>query len=188
VQGESREKSKEREIYMSKKSIFCIATSRDQADRIVDRLRTAKFSKHDVAVLFLDKSTSHAASHEQNGGALGWLTDIDTLAVPKVGPFIAAGPLIAAAAVAAVGGIARGLIGLGLPEPDARNYEGQVNAGHILISVHSDHWGEIPQAKDIFTKAGAHHICTAGDSAVKDNLAHQRVTHAVDPGLSATRA
>jgi len=173
---------------MSKKSIFCIATSRDQAEQIVDCLRAAKFSNHDVAVLFLDKSTSHAAAHEQNHGALGWLTGIGPLAIPGAGPFIVAGPIIAAAAVSAVGGITRGLIGLGLSEPDARNYDGQVNAGHILISVHSDHWGEIPQSKDIFTKAGAHHICTAGDSAVKDRLPHQRVTHAVDPALRATRA
>jgi len=159
---------------MSKKSIFCIATSRDQADQIVDGLRSAKFSNQHVAVLFLDKSTSHGAAREQNGGALEWLTDTDTVAVPGAGPFIAAGPIIAAwrgaAARAAVGVVALGLIGLGLPEPDARSYEGQVNAGHILISVHSDHWEEIPQAKDIFTKAGAHHVCTAGDLTVKNHL------------------
>jgi len=172
---------------MSKKSIFCIATSRDQADEIVDRLRTAKVSNQHVAVLFLDKNTSHAAAYDHSGGALGWLTDIDTLAVPGAGPFIAAGPIIAAwrraAASPAVGGIARGLIGLGLPETDARNYEGQINAGHILISVHSSHWGEIPQAKDIFTKAGAHHVFTAGDPGVKDNLS----PHSVDSARSAPR-
>jgi len=178
---------------MAKKSIFCIATSRDQAEQIVDRLRAAKFSNHDVAVLFLDKRARHDTAHERNtkapasavggvgtdgglGGALGWLAGIGAVVIPGVGPFIAAGPIIPALGGAAVGGIVGGLIGVGIPELEAKIYEVQVNAGHILISVHSDHWGEIPQAKDIFTKAGAHHVCTAGDLSGKDNQA-QRAPH-----------
>src|SRR5678815_4320635 len=85
-------------------------------------------------------------------------------AIPGVGPFIAAGPILAAlsgAAVgAAVGGIAGGLIGLGIPEIEAKRYEGKVKAGNLLISVHTENSEEISRAKDIFTQAGAQDICT----------------------------
>src|SRR4029434_533006 len=116
---------------MSKKSVFCMATSRDQADRIVDQLKNANFCNNDISALFADKGTSHDFAHEQNtkapegaatgagtggviGGALGWIAGIGALAIPGVGSFIAAGPIIAAlsgAAIgAAVGGIAGGLM------------------------------------------------------------------------------
>lgn len=141
---------------MSKISVFCIATSRSQAGQIVDRLKDAEFSKNDLSVLFLDKGTTRDFAHAKNtktpegavagagtggviGGALGWIAGIGALAIPGVGPFITAGPIIAAlsgAAVgAAVGGIAGGLIGLGIPEIEAKRYEGKVKAGNILISV-----------------------------------------------------
>src|SRR5687768_8031951 len=98
---------------MSKKSVFCIATSRDQADRIVDQLKIANFSNNEISALFADKGTSHDFAHEKNtkapegvvtgagtggviGGALGWIAGIGALAIPGVGPFIAAGPIIAA--------------------------------------------------------------------------------------------
>src|ERR1700680_4296869 len=172
---------------MSKKSVFCIATSREQANRIVDQLKTANFSNNDISVLFPDKATTRDFAHEKNtkapegaiagagtggvvGGALGWIAGIGALAIPGVGPFIAAGPIIAAlsgAAVgAAVGGIAGGLIGLGIPEIEAKRYEGKVKAGNLLISVHTESSEEISRAKDIFTKAGAQDICTTGESSV----------------------
>src|SRR5512140_1883486 len=172
---------------MSKKSVFCIATSRDQADRIVDQLKAANFSSNDISVLFPDQGTTRDFAHEKNtkapegavagagtggvlGGALGWIAGIGALAIPGVGPFIAAGPIIAAlsgAAVgAAVGGIAGGLIGLGIPEIEAKRYEGKVKAGNLLISVHTENSEEISRAKDIFTKAGAEDICTTGEAGV----------------------
>ena len=171
---------------MSKKSVFCIATSRDQADRIVDQLKAANFSNNDISALFADKGTSHDFAHEKNtkapegavtgagtggviGGALGWIAGIGALAIPGVGPFIAAGPIIAAlsgAAVgAAVGGIAGGLIGLGIPELEAKRYEGKLKDGNILISVHTENSEQINRAKDIFTRAGARDICTTGESS-----------------------
>lgn len=171
---------------MSQKSVFCIATSRDQADRIVSSLQTANFSNNDISVLFPDKGTTRDFAHEKNtkapegavtgagtggvlGGALGWVAGIGALAIPGVGPFIAAGPIIAAlsgAAIgAAVGGIAGGLIGLGIPELEAKRYEGKVKAGNILISVHTENSEEITRAKEIFTDAGAEDICTTADSA-----------------------
>jgi len=175
---------------MSKKSVFCIASSHEEADRIVDRLKIANFSNNDISVLFPDKGTTREFAHEKNtkapegaaagagtggviGGALGWIAGIGALAIPGVGPFIAAGPIIAAlsgAAVgAAVGGIAGGLIGLGIPEIEAKRYEGKVKAGNILISVHTESSEEIARAKDIFTKAGAEDICTAGEAATPNN-------------------
>jgi hypothetical protein len=183
---------------MSKKSVFCIATSRGQADRIVDQLKTANFSNNDISVLFPDKGTTRDFAHEKStkapegavagagtggvvGGALGWIAGIGALAIPGVGPFIAAGPIIAAlsgAAVGAVGGIAGGLIGLGIPEIEAKRYEGKVKAGNLLISVHTEDSKEIARAKDIFTKAGAQDICTTGEASTpKDSRATDRPSH-----------
>ena len=171
---------------MSKKSVFCIATSRDQADRIVDQLKTANFSNNDISALFADKGTNRDFAHEKNtkapegavagagtggviGGALGWIAGIGALAIPGVGPFIAAGPIIAALSGAAigatVGGVAGGLIGLGIPELEAKRYEGKIKEGNILISVHTENSEEITRAKDIFTKAGAQDICTTGEAS-----------------------
>jgi len=171
---------------MSKKSVFCIATSRESADQIVNQLKTAGFSNNDISVLFPDKSTTHDFAHEKNtkapegavagagtggviGGALGWIVGIGALAIPGVGPFIAAGPLLAAlsgvAVGAAVGGIAGGLIGMGIPEIEAKRYEGKVKAGNILISVHTENSAEITRAKELFTRAGAQDICTTGESS-----------------------
>ncbi len=169
---------------MSKKSVFCIAASREQAERIVDQLKTANFSSNDISALFADKSTSHDFAHEKHtkapegavagagtggiiGGALGWIAGIGALAIPGVGPFIAAGPIMAAlggvAIGATVGGIAGGLIGLGIPEIEAKRYEGKIKAGNILISVHTENPAEISLAKDIFAKSGAQDICVTGE-------------------------
>ena len=171
---------------MSKKSVFCIATSRPQAENIVDQLKNANFSNNAISALFPDKGTSHDFAHEKNTkapegavtgavtggvvvGALGWIAGIGALAIPGVGPFIAAGPIIAALSGAAigatVGGIAGGLIGLGIPELEAKRYEGKIKQGNILISVHTDNSAEISRAKDIFTKAGAQDICTTGEAS-----------------------
>ena len=171
---------------MSKKSVFCIATSRQQAEQIVDQLKNADFSNHAISALFADEGTSHDFAHKKNTkapegavtgavaggvvvGALGWIAGIGALAIPGAGPFIAAGPIMAAlsgAAIgAAVGGIAGGLIGLGIPELEARRYEGKIKDGNILLSVHTDNSAEISRAKDIFTNAGAQDICTTGETS-----------------------
>jgi hypothetical protein len=171
---------------MSKKSVFCIANYRDQADRIVDQLKNANFSNNDISVLFPDKGTTKDFAHEKNtkapegaitgagtggvvGGALGWIVGIGALAIPGVGPFIAAGPIMAALSGAAIGaaagGITGGLIGLGIPELEAKRYEGKVKEGNILLSVHTENSAEISRAKDIFTQAGAQDICTTGEAA-----------------------
>ena len=174
---------------MSNKSVFCIATNRGQADQIVNQLKLANFSSNDISVLFPDKDTTRDFAHEKNtkapegavagagtggvvGGALGWIVGIGALAIPGVGPFIAAGPIMAALSGAAIGaaagGIAGGLIGLGIPELEAKRYEGKVKEGNILLSVHTENSDGIKRAKEIFTKAGAHDICTTGESTAPD--------------------
>jgi len=171
---------------MAKKSVFCIATSRPQAEQIVDRLKSSNFSNNDISVLFPDKETNRDFAHEKStkapegaitgagtvgviGGALGWLVGIGALAIPGVGPFIAAGPIMAAlsgAAIgAAVGGIAGALIGMGVPELEAKRYEGKLKQGNILISVHTENSDQISQAKDIFKNAGAQDICSTGEAS-----------------------
>lgn len=146
----------------------------------------ANFSNNDISVLFPDKGTSRDFAHEKNtkapegavtgagtgglvGGALGWIVGIGALAIPGVGPFIAAGPIMAALSGAAIGatagGIAGGLIGMGIPELEAKRYDGKVKDGNILISVHTEKSEEIKRAKEIFSDADAEDICTTGEAS-----------------------
>jgi len=169
------------------KAVFCIAKSELQAIDIVDGLKATGFSSGDVSVLFPDKGASRDFAHEQKtkapegatagastggvlGGALGWLAGIGTLAIPGLGPFIAAGPIMGAlsgaAAGAAVGGIAGALIGMGIPEHEAKLYEGKVRGGNILISVHTEDGEERRRAKDVFEGAGAEDVSTKQEASV----------------------
>jgi hypothetical protein len=167
------------------KSIFCIAVREEQANRIIDSLQAAGFSNNDISVLFPDKGTTKNFAHEKNtkapegavtggstgaavGATLGWLAGIGMLAIPGIGPFIAAGPIMAALSGAAVGGAVGGLtgalVGMGIPEFEAKRYEGRIKSGNILISVHSESSEETSRAKKIFEDAHAEDISTAGES------------------------
>jgi hypothetical protein len=164
---------------MNNKSVYAIAISEGQANQIVDRLTISGFSSNDISVLFPDKDTTHEFSHEKHtkapegtvtgaatggvlGGTLGLLAGVGSLAIPGVGPLIAAGPLLAAlsgaAAGATVGGIAGGLIGLGIPEMEAKRYENRIAEGNILISVLAHTGDEVSRAKEILKNAGAEDI------------------------------
>ena len=164
---------------MSNKSIYAIAISEGQANQIVDSLTQSGFSTNDISVLFPDKDTTHEFSHEKNtkapegavtgaasggvlGGTLGLLAGIGALAIPGVGPFIAAGPLLAAlsgaAAGATVGGVAGALIGLGIPEIEAKRYENRIAEGNILISVLAETGDQVSRAKEVMKNAGAEDI------------------------------
>jgi uncharacterized membrane protein len=105
------------------------------------------------------------------GGGLGWLIGIGSLAIPGVGPLIAAGPIMAAlggAAVgAAVGGFTGALVGLGIPEYEAKQYEGKIRQGNILISVHTEDGKEVSRAKEIFKRDGAQDISYTGEASAK---------------------
>jgi len=171
---------------MADKAVFCIAKSEGQAVRIVEDARDAGFTGNDISVLFPDKGTSREFAHEKQtkapegaatgaltggvlGGIAGWLVGIGSLAIPGLGPFVAAGPIMAAlggvAAGATAGGITGALVGMGVPEFEAKRYEGRVKEGNILISVHADDRNEVSRAKDIMKRAGADDISTAGEAA-----------------------
>lgn len=169
-----------------KKAVYCIAQTTDQAERIVDRLKTAGFSNNDISVLFPDKSTTKDFAHEKStkapegattggvvglglGGILGWLAGFGSLVIPGIGPFVAAGPIVAALSGAAVGtaagGIIGALVGLGIPEYEAKRYEGKVRQGSILIAVHTENSDERDQVEDIFEEAGAQDIATSTEAS-----------------------
>jgi hypothetical protein len=194
---------------MSSKSVFCIATSRAQADQIADQLKATGFSNNDISALFADTHSTHDFAHEKHtkapegaitgastggviGGALGWIAGIGALAIPGIGPFIAAGPVMAALSGAAIGatfgGITGGLIGLGIPEIEARRYEGKLKDGNILISVHTESDTEISRAEDIFTVAEAQDICVTRETATPDNgTATEIITYPTE-SVAVTRA
>src|SRR4051812_3649890 len=175
---------------MANKSVFCISRDEVQACNIVDNLKTGGFSNNDISVLLPDKTGTREFAHEKGtkapegaitgvgtggvlGGVLGWLAGIGALAIPGVGPFVAAGPIMAALSGAAVGATAGGLIGtlvgMGIPEYEAKRYEGRLKEGRILIAVHSENSDQTKLAKEIFERAGAEDISTAGEASVKDD-------------------
>jgi len=170
-----------------KKSVMCIVQNQTQANSIVSNLQNAGFSSNDISVLFPDRQGSKDFAHEHNtkapegavagvgvggalGGTIGLLAGIGALAIPGLGPFIAAGPLLAAfsgaAAGATVGGITGALIGLGIPEIEAKRYEGKIKSGNILISVHTAKSDEQKRAEEIFKTAHADDICSSSESSV----------------------
>lgn len=173
---------------MATKSVICICNSQVQVASIVDRLRSEGFVSNDISVLFPDKAGTRDFAYEKGtkapegaatgagtgallGGALGWLAGIGSLAIPGVGPFIAAGPIAAALSGAAIGGAAGGLggalIGLGIPEYEAKQYEGKVKGGGILLSVHTEDSDEVKRATRIFQDGGAVDISSVGESSAK---------------------
>jgi hypothetical protein len=172
---------------MAKKAVFGIAKSEAQAIKIADDLKAAGFTSNDISVLFPDKQGSKDFAHEQHtkapegaatgagtgavlGGALGWMVGIGALAIPGLGPFIAAGPIMAAlagaAGGAAAGGLTGALIGMGIPEIEAKRYEGKVKDGNILLSVHTEDSTELDRAKKILQANGAEDISYTGEASV----------------------
>ncbi len=171
----------------SKKAIMGLVGNQAQAEAIVAELRAASFPNNDISVLFPDRKGTRDFAHEQNtkapegavvgasaggavGGTLGLLVGIGALAIPGLGPFIAAGPILAAlsgiAAGATVGGVAGGLIGLGIPEIEAKQYEGKITGGNILISAHTEDEAARNAAKRAFERHGATDIMTVGEESV----------------------
>jgi hypothetical protein len=168
-------------------AVFCLARTEAQAIRIVDQLKVAGFSPNDISVLFPDKTGTKDFAHEQHtkapegattgagtggllGGAFGWLVGIGAIAIPGLGPFIAAGPILAAlsgaAAGAALGGLTGALIGMGIPEYEAKRYEGKIKDGNLLISVHTEDRTERARAREIFEQAGAEEIADTAEARV----------------------
>jgi len=166
---------------------FGIYKTRAQAEQAVDRLLAAGFTNNDISVLLADNSSSREFAHEKNtkapegtatgvatggvvGGTLGLLAGIGALAIPGVGPLIAAGPIMGALAGLGVGGAVGGLIGalvgMGIPEYEAKRYEGRIKDGGTLLSVHCDSSEEVSRAKEILKETGAEDIASAGETSV----------------------
>ena len=181
---------------MSKNAVVGMLTNTQQASEIVTRLQSSGFSVNDISVVFPDKEGTRDFAFEKNtkapegaavggvaggaiGGTLGLLAGIGALAIPGLGPLIAAGPIMAAlggmGAGAAVGGLSGALVGLGIPELEAKQYETKIKNGGILISVHVEDGKERKRAKEILEQYDAKDISVVGEEGVsKGDQAYPR--------------
>ncbi len=183
----------------SNTSVFGIYPSLTSVEIGVDELKSAGFRNIDISVLFPESAGTRDFAHEKStkapegaaagggtgvilGGALGWLMGVGALAIPGLGPFIAAGPVMAALAGAGVGGtvggIAGALIGMGIPEYEAKRYEGQVKDGGILLSVHSDNSEWTKRGKEILKRTGAQDIASTGEATADETPSEIRISRA----------
>jgi hypothetical protein len=167
-------------------SVFGIYSTREGVENAVDTLKASGFRNIDISVLFAENAGTKDFGHEKStkapegaaagagtgaviGGALGWLAGIGALSIPGIGPFVAAGPIMAALAGVGVGGTVGGLTGtvagLGIPEYEAKRYEGRVRKGGILLSVHCDSVDWSRKAKMILERTGAEDIASASEAS-----------------------
>lgn len=170
---------------MANKAVFGLYSTRRQVENAVDELKAQGFRNTDVSVLFSENVGTKDFAHQKAtkapegvatgatsgavvGGALGWLAGIGALAIPGVGPLIAAGPIVGAltgvGVGGAVGGMAGGLIGLGIPEYEAKRYEGRIKEGNILLSVHVDDSEWAKKAERILKETGADDISSTSEA------------------------
>jgi len=171
---------------MSNTAVFGLYPSRPAVEEAVDALHAAGFRSTDISVLLPENLGTKDFAHEKNtkapegataggfsgaviGGTLGWLAGIGMLAIPGIGPLLAAGPIVAALAGAgaggALGGITGALVGMGIPEYEAKRYEGRVKGGGILLSVHSDSLDWTKRAKEILGRTGAEDISSTSEAS-----------------------
>ena len=164
---------------------FGIFSDRTEVETAVDTLKADGYRNTDISVLFPQTTGTKDFAHEKHtkapegaatgagsgvvvGGALGWLAGIGALAIPGLGPFIAAGPIMAALAGAGVGGTVGGLVGalvgMGIPEYEAKRYEGRIKRGGILLSVHCDNSEWTKKAKKILEDCGAEDVSSTGEA------------------------
>ena len=164
---------------------FGIYPDQTSVSEAVDALKHAGFRNTDISVLFPENAGSKDFGHEKHtkapegavagassgaiiGGALGWLAGIGALAIPGIGPFVAAGPILAVLSGIGVGGTVGGftgaLIGVGIPEYEAKRYEGRIRNGGILLSVHCDNSDWVKRAKEVLEHTGANDISTSSEA------------------------
>jgi hypothetical protein len=172
------------------RAAFGLYESCSQAENAVDALQQAGFRSDDISVLLPDQQSSKEFALEKNtkapegtttgaaaggaiGGTLGLLAGVGALAIPGLGPFIAAGPIMGAlagvGAGGAIGGLVGALVGMGIPEYEAKRYEGHVKDGGILLSVHCDELDWVGCAKRILEQTGAHHVSSAVEKAISSH-------------------
>src|SRR5580658_9252438 len=189
-------------------AVFGIYASRAAAEKAADALISAGFRQADISVLMADVQSTREFAHEKNtkapegattgavaggaiGGTLGLLAGIGALAIPGVGPLIAAGPIMGAlaglGAGGAVGTLVGALVGMGIPEYEAKRYEGRVKNGGILISVHCDTSEEISRAKDVLKHAGGEDIASSGEKSVSTHTASTDKSYTDADRLDTTR-
>ena len=166
-------------------AVFGIYRDRASLENAVDTLKAEGFRNTDISVLLPENQGTMDFAHEKNtkapegvatgagtgaviGGTLGWLAGIGALAIPGLGPFIAAGPIMGMlgglGAGGAIGGLTGGLIGIGSPEYEAKRYEGRIREGGALLSVHCDSSDWVRRAKDMLDRTGAHDVASAGEA------------------------
>jgi len=170
-------------------AVYGLYHSRTEVENAVNSMKADGFRNTDISVLFPDQTSSKDFAHHKDtkapegattgatsgaviGGALGWLAGIGALAIPGVGPFIAAGPMMGALAGMGVGGATGGLVGAlvgaGIPEYEAKRYEGLVRGGRILLSVHCDNSDWVKRAKEMLKRTGAQDISSADEGHVEN--------------------
>jgi hypothetical protein len=176
-----------------KVGVFGIYSTRAAVENATDSLVKAGFPVSDISVLLpeslggpkemgTEKATkapegtaAGVATGGAIGGTLGLLAGIGLLAIPGLGPFIAAGPIMAALAGlgvgGAVGGVTGALIGVGIPEFEAKRYEGRLQKGGILLSVHCDTDDEIKRAKDVLKATNAEDVSSTGEASIDNKQA-----------------
>lgn len=180
-------------------SVFGIYKTRDDASTAVEALRLAGFRNTDISALLPDNVGTKDFAVEMNtkapegaatgvsagallGGTLGWLAGIGALAIPGVGPFIAAGPIMGALAGVGAGAVTGGIIGTltgyGMPEYEAKRYEGRIKTGAILLSVHCDSSDWTARAKGILEKTGAADIASAGEASADFSITDKPMARA----------
>ncbi len=175
-----------------KTAVFGIFHTEEQAGRSVDDLLTSGFTNDDISVLLPDRQSTKSFAHEKStkapegttagvttggaiGGTIGLLAGIGVLAIPGVGPFIAAGPIMSAlaglGAGGAVGGFIGALVGMGIPEYEAKRYEGRIKEGGVLLSVHCDTTEQIDRAKEMLKHTGGQDISSSGEACGAEPVA-----------------
>jgi len=182
-------------------AVFGIYPDQETVSNAVDGLKRAGFRNTDISILFPENHGSKDLAHEKHtkapegavagassgaiiGGALGWLVGIGAIAIPGIGPFIAAGPIIAMLSgigvLGTVGGLTGALVGVGIPEYEAKRYEGRIRGGGILLSVHCDNSDWVKRAKEVLIHTGATDVSATGeakaDYAAAEKPLHRDVT------------
>jgi hypothetical protein len=176
-------------------AVFGIVPSITKAEQVVDSLVTAGFRSDDVSVLAPDQQSTKGLATEKStkapegattgataggaiGGTLGLLAGLGALAIPGVGPLIAAGPIMGAlagmGAGAATGGLIGALVGMGIPEYEAKRYEGRIKEGGVLISVHCDDSECVDRAKDVLKRNGVEDVSSAGEKGSSESVRTNR--------------
>jgi hypothetical protein len=185
-------------------AVFGIYTNREALENAIDRLKAEGFRNTDISVLLPENVGNKDLKTEKNtkapegvttgattgaviGGALGWLAGIGALAIPGLGPFIAAGPIMGLlgglGAGGAIGGVTGALVGMGIPEYEAKRYEGRVKEGGMLLSIHCDNSDWVKRAKELLEHTGAQDIGSTGEKSADYDATdrpHHRGTTGVD--------